>query len=100
MLRPAPRPLAREEAEAIAIDALTYLAGDAELLSRFLALSGLDIASLREAAAEPGFLAGVLAFIAGHERTLTEFAAATNQSPESVASANRTLNPDACGDFS
>jgi hypothetical protein len=89
-----------EEAEAMAIEALGFLAGDSELLSRFLALSGLDVGSLRAAAAQPGFLAGVLAFIAGHEKTLLAFATASGKSPEAVGAANRALNPEsAAGDF-
>ncbi|MCI4677899.1 DUF3572 domain-containing protein [Rhodoblastus acidophilus] len=90
----APRPVARDEAESIAIEALGFLAGDPELLTRFLGLTGLEVASLRAAAAEPGFLAGVLAFVAGHEKTLTDFAAAAGKAPEMVAAAHRALNPE------
>lgn len=88
------RPLARDEAEQLAIAGLSYLAGDPERLSRFLALSGLDIAHLRAAAAEPGFLGGVMAFIVADERTLMDFAAAGGFAPERIAAAHRALNPD------
>lgn len=100
-LRPAaPRPPARDEAEAVAIEALGFLAQDPTLLTRFLAMTGLEVSSLRTAAAEPGFLAGVLAFIAGHEKTLTDFAAASGKTPEMVAAAHRALNPELSpGDF-
>lgn len=91
------RPLNRDEAEAVAIKALSFLATDAELLSRFIALSGLEPANLRAAAARPGFLGGVLAFIAGDEKTLLQFAATSELTPESVAAAHRTLNPDPSG---
>jgi hypothetical protein len=96
---PGLRPLSRDEAETMAIAALAFLAGDPERLSRFLALSGLDPVHLRQAAAEPGFLAGVLAHLAGDERMLVEFAAAQGVPPERVASACQSLNPDLSGDF-
>jgi hypothetical protein len=95
-LRPsATRSIAPDASESVAIKALSFLATDAELLSRFLALSGLEPANLRRAAARPGFLAGVMAFIAGDEHTLLKFASASGLAPESVAAACRKLNPDA-----
>jgi hypothetical protein len=96
----APRPVSHDEAESLAIEALGFLAGDPELLSRFLALTGIEVDSLRSAAAQPGFLGGVLAFIAGHEKTLTDFAAAAGRTPETIAAAHRALNPEAfSGEF-
>ena len=51
--------ITREAAEALGIQALAYLAGDPERLGRFLALSGLGPETIRAAAHDPGFLAGV-----------------------------------------
>jgi hypothetical protein len=96
---PAPRPQHRDEAEKLAISGLSYLAGDPERLSRFLALSGLDLADLRAAAAQPGFLGGIMAFIAADEKTLLDFAATCGCAPEAVAAAHRALNPDLSGGF-
>lgn len=103
-LRAAPRPISRQisrdQAESFAIQALGFLAGDPELLSRFLALTGIAPDSLRAAAAQAGFLGGVLAFVAGDEKTLTAFAAAAGAPPETVAAAHRALNPeDRSGEF-
>jgi len=67
----------REEAENIAVKALGFIAADPELLPRFLAITGIDVQSIRKAAAEPGFLAGVLQFILAHEPTLLRFAEET-----------------------
>src|SRR3569832_640649 len=53
----------REEAETIAVKALGFVAADPELLLRFLSITGIEANSIRRAAAEPGFLAGVLQFI-------------------------------------
>lgn len=84
----------RAVAEEIAVAAFGFLAGDGELLSRFCALSGLDLGDLRSAAAEPGFLPGVLSFIAGEEKNLTAFAAASGYAPETIGLAFGVLNPE------
>ncbi len=47
--------LTKAAAESIAIEALTFLAGNPARLDRFLALSGLGWDTLRVAAGEPGF---------------------------------------------
>ena len=95
--KPAPRARAqasRDGAERIAIQALGFLAADEERLERFLALSGLDTAGLREAAAAPGFLAGVLDHLCADEPALLAFAAEAGLAPEAVAAARALL----CGD--
>jgi hypothetical protein len=79
------------DADAIAVSALSWLAQDQTLLRRFLDLSGIDASDIRAAAAEPGFLAGVLKFIAAHEPTLNAFATAENLHPSSIMKAVRAL---------
>ena len=64
-----------EAASALAVAALSFLAGDQERLERFLALTGLGPQSLRAAAREPSFLLGVLDHVAGDESLLLAFAA-------------------------
>jgi hypothetical protein len=81
----------REEAEAVAISALGFVASDPELLPRFLAITGIEAGSIREAAREPGFLAGVLQFLLAHEPTLLRFAEETGTPPASVGKALRAL---------
>jgi hypothetical protein len=81
----------REEAETIAVKALGFVAADPELLPRFLAITGIEAHSIRRAANEPGFLAGVLQFILAHEPTLLRFAAETGTPPASVGKALRAL---------
>jgi hypothetical protein len=81
----------RDEAEAIAVKALAFIAADPELLPRFLAITGIEASSIRRAAAEPGFLAGVLQFILAHEPTLLQFAEAASMPPASVAAAQKHL---------
>ena len=88
-------PPTREESEAIAIQAIGYIANDDERLARFLALTGLDPAGLRAAAREPGFLASVLDHLAGYEPDLVAFATDAGIAPEKVAAARLVLSgPD------
>ena len=86
----------REAAEALAIQALNFLATEPARLSRFLALSGLAPESIRAAAAESGFLAGVLAHLGEDETLLVAFAAEAGVTPAEVDRARRLL---AGGDF-
>jgi hypothetical protein len=81
----------RANAEALAITALGFLAGDPERLSRFLALSGLGPGNLREAAAEPSFLLAVLDHLAGDERLLVAFAGEQGVDPSAVSAAREAL---------
>jgi len=83
--------LTQEAAEGLAIQALTFIAGDGERLGRFLAITGIGPAEIRSAAAEPGFLAGVLDYIASDERLLTEFAAAAKVDPAHLGHAQAAL---------
>jgi len=81
----------REQAEALAVKALGFLASDPELLPRFLSITGIEASQVRQAAREPGFLAGVLQFIAAHEPTLARFGAECDVEPSSVLAAMRAL---------
>ena len=81
----------RDWAEALAIDALSFLASDSGRLEPFLSLSGLDPGSLRAAAASPGFLAGVLDHVCGNESLLLAFAANAGHSPADIARAHALL---------
>jgi hypothetical protein len=84
--------LTPEVAEALAIQALNYIAVDTERLGRFLALTGIGPAEIRAAAREPGFLAGVLDHIAGHEALLLDFAADAGIDPSEVGMARAALS--------
>jgi hypothetical protein len=80
-----------DSAEGLAVSALGFIASDPELLSRFLAITGIHPQQIRSAAAEPGFLAGVLNFLLAHEPTLLRFAEAEGVQPDRVAKAMRGL---------
>lgn len=79
------------DAESVAIAALGFVAGDPDLLPRFLAITGIEAQSIRQAASEPGFLAGVLNFMLAHEPTLMRFCEETGIEPARVAGAIRHL---------
>jgi hypothetical protein len=91
MLRDRPTPFSRDEAETLAVAALSFLATRPEALGRFLALTGIGPAMLRRAAADPGFLAGVIDFFLGEETLLIEFAADSGIPPERIGDARRRL---------
>lgn len=88
----------RGDAEALAIEALGFVASDPVLMPRFLAMSGIEAEQIRRAAAEPGFLAGVLGFLLGHEPSLMAFCAATGADPAAVSGARRVL-PGGADDY-
>ncbi len=82
----------RAGAESIAVQALGYLAEEPERLGRFLALSGLEAGDIRAAAAQPGFLAGVLDYLASDEALLTDFASQIGAAPADVMRAHAALS--------
>jgi hypothetical protein len=83
--------LTQSAAEELAIQALTFIAGDGERLGRFLAATGIGPAEIRAAAGEPGFLTGVLEYLSGDERLLTDFAADAQIDPADVGKALAAL---------
>jgi hypothetical protein len=81
----------RPSPNAVATRALGFLAADPERLGRFLALSGLDPSTIREAARSPQFLPAVLDHLLADESLILAFAEAENLRPETVAEARRAL---------
>lgn len=80
------RPI-QADPEATAIAVLGWLAQEPDMLSRFLALTGVQPGELRSAAGDPGFLGAMLDFILQHEPTLMAFCTATETPPDAVAAA-------------
>lgn len=78
-------------AEALAVEALAFLAAEPERLGGFLALTGIGPDEVRSTASEPHFLAGVLDHIASDERLLLAFAAEAQIKPEAVMRAATAL---------
>ena len=80
-----------EQAEILALQALTFLAADTEIMDRFAALSGLAPNDIIARANEAEMLAGVLDFMLSDETVLTDFCAANDLAPEHPARARQTL---------
>lgn len=83
--------LAAEVAEVLAIQALGFIAQDEERLGRFLAITGMGPAEIRDAARDRHFLAGVLDYLVGDEELLVAFASHANVDPTTIAIAQQAL---------
>jgi len=79
---------AAKQAEERAASVLGWLAGEPDMLQRFLSLSGIAPNQIRSAMTDPGFLAGIIDFVMGHEPTLLAFCEATETKPETVVAAS------------
>ena len=81
-----------EFGENLAILALAFLAGDPERLGRFLSLAGIGPETIRAAASDPAFLAGVLDHVASDEPLLLAVAEHAGVKPEAVMRARAALS--------
>ena len=81
----------REVAEIVAVQALSFIAGDPERLGLFLAESGIGPETLRTAATDPHFLANVLDFVMRDDATIKAFAKASEHHPTTIAAAHQAL---------
>ena len=86
-----PRPIPEDAAEALAVQALTFIAADGERLGRFLAITGIAPGEIRAVAREPGFLLGVLEHLAADEALLAAFAAEAGFDPADIGKALAVL---------
>ena len=80
-----------ESAEILALEGLGWLAGQDEGLDRFLAVSGLDPAGLREAVGAPGTGLAILEFLLANEQLLVAFCDATGTNPKAIHAARHRL---------
>ncbi|MDX2201873.1 MAG: DUF3572 domain-containing protein [Hyphomicrobiaceae bacterium] len=86
--------LSRDQAEAIGVEALGFLASEPQRLAAFLGASGLDLAEVRARAGDPDLLAGVLDHLVRDESLLLVFAAEASHPPERVVMAGHVLAGD------
>jgi len=70
-----------------AVAILGWLAGEPDMLARFLALTGVQPNMLRQAVNDTGFLAALTDFFMSHEPDLLAFCEATGTRPEDVQAA-------------
>ena len=88
-----PQKISSDDAETLAVAAFSAIMGDEERMSRFLAVSGLRPDTIREAAASPRFLAGILDYVVADEPLLIALAREMNLTPERLVAAHGTLSP-------
>ena len=86
-----PLPAAREAAEMLAVQLLTFIAEDQERMSGFLAATGLEPGQIRSAAQQEGFFAGVLEHMLADESLLVAFADSAGIDPAEIARARAAL---------
>jgi hypothetical protein len=91
---PKPARNARQMAEIVAVQALSFLASQPERLGSFLAETGLGPETLRTAASDPQFLIGVLEFVLRDDNTVKAFADASELDPTTVAAALQALEDE------
>ncbi|MBK9079438.1 MAG: DUF3572 domain-containing protein [Hyphomicrobium sp.] len=85
-----------DDAKTLALQGLSFLASDAERLSRFLTLTGIDPSALRGWDADPGLQGAVLEHLLADESLLLVFAAEIGVPPEQIAPAYQRLS-GTCG---
>lgn len=81
----------KQEAEALAVSLLGFLAQDPQRLGPFLAATGLGPGTLRAAATEPDFLVSLLDYALADERLLVAFSEAQDLDPSLIGQARLTL---------
>ena len=79
------------EAETLALKALAFLAHSPEEIDRFVTLSGVAPADLRERAEEPEILAAVLDFLLTDDTRVTAFCEEAGIDPRELHAARRAL---------
>jgi uncharacterized protein DUF3572 len=88
---PKPASYSQQTAEMLAVQALAFIAEDETRLSSFVAATGTAPQSIRDAAREPNFLAGVLEHILADENLLIAFADTVAIDPAEAARAHQAL---------
>lgn len=84
-------PHPREVSEIVAIQALSFIAGDPERLGLFLSESGIGPETLRSAARDPQFLVSVLDFVLRDDATVKAFSEASQFHPTTIQAARQAL---------
>jgi hypothetical protein len=84
-----------ENAEVLALEGLGWLAGQEDGIQRFLDQSGIDAATLRDAAGSPDMGVAVLDFLLANEDLLLGFCENAAISPKTLHLARHQLGGEA-----
>lgn len=82
---------ALEQAQTIALHALTFIARDPEVLGTFLTTTGIGPQELKDKMSDPEVMGGVLDHLIADDRLMMEFCNEMVLSPETVMLARRAL---------
>ena len=80
-----------EQAAAVALRGLTFLASDVPRFSRFLAMTGIGPDELRASAGGSGLQTAVLEYLLGDESLLLVFASESSVPASAIATAHAVL---------
>jgi hypothetical protein len=80
-----------ESADVLALEGLGWLVGQDNALERFLNQSGIDAASLRQAAGSREMSVAVLDFLLGNEELLLQFCESASIAPKQMHLARHVL---------
>lgn len=83
--------ISAEQAEILALQMLGWLAGEAEHLDRFAALTGITPSDIAGQADNAEMLGGLMDFVLQDEELLTQFCTAYEINPEAPAMARQAL---------
>lgn len=81
----------QENGEILALQALTYIGANEDILNGFLYQSGAAPDDLCNQISDPAFLAGILDFLLSDEPVLLAFCTEQNIAPELILQARRML---------
>jgi len=81
----------KDAAEALAVSALVWIAGDPDRAGAFLGATGAEPGDLRSRAADPMFLGFVLDFLMQNDDDVIDFAADHSCQPEDILRARAGL---------
>jgi hypothetical protein len=87
-------PAKRARADELAVAAFEFLAGDPARIARFFDMTGLTIDTIRTAAQEPRFFAGVLDYVISDEPLLLAFSRERGVDPNETVAARDILMQD------
>ena len=85
-------PQTREKAEILALEGLTWLAGQEEGLGRFLDQTGIDVPALKAGAGSPEMGMAVLDFLLANEDLLLAFCESVGMEPQALHLARHRLD--------
>ncbi|MEL7461772.1 MAG: DUF3572 domain-containing protein [Pseudomonadota bacterium] len=83
--------MGKDEAEALALQALGWMASQDDLLSVFMGSAGVSADELTARAGDPDLLAAVLDFLVMDDAWVEEFAKTTGQDPNAAMRARAAL---------